>query len=315
MPKILISEKIDPICANLMTEGGLEVDARPNLTAAELLEVIDGYEGLVVRSATKVTAEVLAKGSRLKIIGRAGAGVDTIDVSAATNRRVVVMNTPGQNANAVAELALGLMLALVRHIVPGCNSLKAGRWEKKVFSGTELLNKTIGIIGYGAIGRRLGSMAQGLGLKVLAHDPLLSDDQIRSTGASPTSIDEILAESDFVSLHLPKTPETADMINGAAIAKMKSTAILVNCARGGLVDEAALAVALKDGRLAGAAMDVFSQEPPAADNPLLALDNFIGIPHLGASTAESQVNVAVAIAKQFVAYFKDGSLTGAVNSV
>ena len=314
MPKILISEKIDPVCASILTEGGLTVDVRPNLTAAELLDIIGDYEGLVVRGATKVTAEVLAKGAKLKVVGRAGAGVDTIDVAAATSHKIVVMNTPGQNANAVAELALSLMLSVARQVVPACNALKAGRWEKKS-SGIEILNKTIGIIGFGAIGRKLGVMAQALGMKVLAHDPLLSDEQIQSTGAAPATVDKILTESDFVSLHLPKIPETVNMINSTTIEKMKPTAILINCARGGLVDEEALAEALKNGRLAGAGIDVFAQEPPAADNPLLSLDNVIVTPHLGGSTKESQVNVAVAIANQFVAYFKDGSLTGAVNMI
>lgn len=315
MAKILISEKTDPICARLLREGGLEVDERPSCTAEELLEIIGNYDGLVVRGATKVTAEVLRKaGPRLKLVGRAGAGVDTIDVAAATECGIKVMNTPGQNANAVAELVLGLMLALVRQIVPAVISLKEGRWEKKAFgNGTELLNKTVGIIGYGAIGRRLGHKAQGLGMKVMAHDPLLEDQKLREAGAEPASVEDILRQADFVSLHLPKTPQTTNLINAEALAKMKPTAILVNCARGGLVDEAALAEALKAGRLAGAAGDVYAQEPPAVDNPLVACPQFIGTPHLGASTAESQVNVAEAIARQFVDYFNNGVLNFTVN--
>ena len=314
--KILISEKIDPICPALFKEAGFEVDHRPALTPAELLEIIGNYDGLVVRSSTKVTAEVLAKGApRLKVVGRAGAGVDTIDVEAATRAKILVMNTPGQNANGVAELVFGLMLSLVRHIAVGCSTLKAGRWEKNKLGGTELLGKTIGLVGFGAIGRRVCAMARGLGMNVLAYDPLLTYDQISACGAQPGTLDEVLRGGDFVSLHLPKTRETSNLINRAALDKMKPTAMLLNCARGGLVDEAELAAALKEGRLAGAAMDVFTQEPPTADNPLLALDNFVGTPHLGASTAESQVNVAAAVARQMIAYFRDGSLEGAVNSI
>lgn len=314
MTKILIPEKIDPICPQIFKEAGFEVDYLPSLSPEELPAAVGGYEGMVVRSSTKVTAEIIAKAAKMKIIGRAGAGVDTIDVPAATAAKIIVMNTPGQNSNGVAELVFGLMLALVRHVVAGCVTLKEGRWEKSKLAGTELSGKTLGLIGLGYIGRRVSAIAGGFGLNVLAHDPMLNDSLIRSAGATPATIDEILANSDFLSLHLPKTKDTANLINAAAIEKMKPGAILINCARGGLVDESALAEALKSGRLAGAGFDVFATEPPAADNPLLALDNFIGTPHLGASTAESQVNVAVAVAKQMIAYFQSGGLEGAVNA-
>jgi len=314
MTKILIPEKIDPICPQIFKDAGFEVDYLPNLSAEELAAAVGGYEGLVVRSSTKVTAEIIAKAGRLKIIGRAGAGVDTIDVPAATAAKIIVMNTPGQNSNGVAELVFGLMLALVRHVVAGCVTLKEGRWEKSKLAGTELGGKTLGLIGLGYIGRRVSAIAGGFGMTVLAHDPMLNENQIRAAGAQPANIDQILAGSDFVSLHLPKTKDTANLIDAAALAKMKPGAFLINCARGGLVDESALAEALKGGRLAGAGFDVFAAEPPAADNPLLALNNFIGTPHLGASTAESQVNVAVAVAKQMIAYFQNGALEGAVNA-
>ena len=313
MARILISEKIDPVCPRLFEEAGFEVDWRQNLAPEELPGLIGQYEGLVVRSATKVTAEVLARASRLKVVGRAGAGVDTIDVEAATRAGVLVMNTPGQNANAVAELVFGLMFALTRHIIAGCQSLKAGRWEKNRLSGTELLGKSLGLVGFGAIGRRVGLMAQGIGMNVLAYDPLLTENQIRAAGAKPLKLDELLTQSDFLSLHLPKTPATSNMIDREALGRMKPGAFLINCARGGLVNEVDLAEALKSGHLAGAALDVFDREPPAPDNPLLALDNFICTPHLGASTAESQVNVAVAVARQMIAFFQNGSLEGAVN--
>ncbi|MDR2946986.1 MAG: hydroxyacid dehydrogenase [Candidatus Adiutrix sp.] len=314
--KILISEKIDAICPKLFQEAGFEVDYRQGLSPAELVEIIGDYDGLVVRSAVKVTAEALAKGApRLKVVGRAGAGVDTIDVDAATKAGVLVMNTPGQNANGVAELVLGLMLSLVRHIAVGCAALKAGRWEKSRLAGTELRGKTIGLVGFGAVGRRAGALAQAFGMTVLAYDPFLNDEQITAGGAQPRRLDDILRESDFVSLHLPKTKETANLIDRAALDKMKPTAALINCARGGLVDEAELAAALREGRLAGAALDVFAEEPPAAGHPLLALDNFVGTPHLGASTAESQVNVAEAVARQMIDFFQNGGLVGAVNSI
>jgi len=315
MTKILIPEKIDPICPQLLIEAGFEVDHRPSLTPEELLAIVGDYEGMVVRSSTKVTADIIARAAKMKIIGRAGAGVDTIDVPAATAAKIIVMNTPGQNSNGVAELVFGLMLALVRHVVTGCVTLKEGRWEKNKLAGTELIGKTLGLIGLGYIGRRVSAIAQGFGMNVLACDPMLDESQIQATGAKPTCLDEILAGSDFISLHLPKTKDTANLINAAAIEKMKTGAILINCARGGLVDENALAEALKNGRLAGAGFDVFATEPPAADNPLLALDNFIATPHLGASTAESQVNVAVAIARQISAYFSNGALDGAVNTI
>lgn len=304
MANILISDKIDPVCPRLLTGAGHAVDLRPGLAPADLLAIIGGYDGLVVRSATKVTAEVIARGSRLKIVGRAGAGLDTIDVGAAKKAGVAVVNTPGQNANGVAELALGLMLALVRHIDRASATLKNGVWAKNQLAGTELLGKTLGVVGYGAVGGRLGQKARALGMEVLAYDPLLPPDKIKAAGAKPVALDELYRESDFVSLHLPKTPETVNMVSAGTLAQMKPGAYLLNCARGGLVDEAALAAALTSGHLAGAAMDVFAQEPVGADNPLLKLDNFIGTPHLGASTAESQVNVARDVAERLIAFFK-----------
>ena len=306
MPKILICEKVDPVCSRIFQDCGCEVEVRTDLSPEDLAAVIGEYDGLVVRSATRVTAELMAKGTRLKAVGRAGAGVDTIDVDAAGKADIAVLNTPGQNANGVAELAVGLMFALVRHLVEANVSMRAGRWEKKRFSGTELLGKTLGLVGFGAIGRRVGAIARGIGMKVLAYDPLLNDEQIKAGGAEPVDLDGLLAGSDFVSLHLPKTPETVNLIDAAAIEKMKPGSHLINCARGGLVDEAALAEALTSGRLAGAALDVFAVEPPPADHPLLALENCLVTPHLGASTEESQVNVAASIAEQMVDFFRRG---------
>lgn len=315
MPKILISEKIDPLCPQIFKEAGFAVDLRTDLNPEELAAIVGDYDGLVVRSATKVTAAILAKAGKLKVIGRAGAGVDTIDVEAATRAGVLVMNTPGQNANGVAELVFAHMLSLIRHVAVGTQSLREGRWEKKNLSGTELKGKTLGLLGFGAIGRRVAAIAEAFGMTIMAYDPFLNENQIRSGGARPAGLDDILKEADFVSLHLPRTAETANMIDAAALAKMKPGAFLINCARGGLVDEAALVEALKSGRLGGAGLDVFAAEPPAPDHPLFALDNFVGTPHIGASTAESQVNVAVAVARQMVAYFQSGAVEGAVNKV
>ncbi|MDR2826772.1 MAG: hydroxyacid dehydrogenase [Candidatus Adiutrix intracellularis] len=305
MFKILICEKIDLSCSDIFKAAGFTVDHRPELSAGDLKEIIAVYDGLVVRSLTKVTAEIFFKADKLKVVGRAGAGLDNIDVDAARERGVTVLNTPGQNANAVAELVIGLLLALVRHIPIADKSIRAGRWEKSKLAGTELFGKTIGIIGFGAVGRRVAELTRAFGLNILAHDPLLTDLQISAGGARPATFGEILGDSNFVTLHLPKTLTTTGLINREVImTHMKPGAILINCARGGLVDETALAEALVSGRLAGAAMDVFATEPPALNHPLLALDNFVTTPHLGASTAEAQVNVAVNIAQQMVSFFK-----------
>lgn len=310
--RILISDKIEDVCPEIFKTAGFVVDYRPGLSVDELKGIIGNYDGLVVRSATKVTAEILEAATNLKIIGRAGAGVDTIDVPAATAKKVIVMNTPGQNSNAVAELALGMMFALSRFLVRGTVGLRAGKWEKKELNGFELKGRTLGLVGYGAIGQLLGKMATGLGLKVMAYDPNLKAQDIKAKGAEAVSLDDIFAKSDIVSLHIPKTKETANLVNKTLLDKMKPTAYLINCARGGLVDEAALYDALKNGRLAGAASDVFETEPPA-QNKLFELDNFICTPHIGAQTEEAQVNVAVAVAKQMIDYFKNGTLFGVVN--
>lgn len=311
--KILISDKIEAVCLEILKEAGFDVEYKPGLSPEDLKAIIGQYHGLVVRSATKVTADILAGASNLRIIGRAGAGVDTIDVRAATQRKIIVMNTPGQNSNAVAELALGMMFALARTLITGTTSLRAGRWEKKSLTGVELAGRSVGVIGYGAIGQILGRLAGAMGMKVLAYDPLMTDQQLEEAGARAVSLDTLLKESDFVSLHLPKNEQTTNIIDQAALDKMKPTAYLVNCARGGLVDEAALYETLKAGRLAGAAADVFVKEPPE-DVRLFELENFICTPHIGAQTEEAQLNVAVAVAKQMAAYFKDGSLVGAVNA-
>lgn len=305
MTKILICEKIDSICPEMFREAGFEVEIRPGLGPEELRAAVAGCEGLVVRSAVRVTAELLAAAGRLKVVGRAGAGVDTIDVAAARARGIAVLNTPGQNAGAVAELVMGHLLALVRRLMPAHAALQAGRWEKNRFSGTELGGKTLALIGFGAVGRKVAALAKGFGMEVLVYDPLVTAEAIAAEGARPAAWPELLAAADFVSLHLPLTPETRGLISREVIfSRLKPGAILVNCARGGLVDEAALAEALASGRLAGAGLDVFENEPPGADHPLLALENVVVTPHLGASTAEAQVNVARSIAAQMIEYLR-----------
>jgi D-3-phosphoglycerate dehydrogenase len=306
MTKILIAEKIDPVCPGLFREAGFEVQVSPGLGAEELRAAVAECEGLVVRRSVKVTAELLAAAGRLKVVGRAGAGLDTIDVEAARARGIAVLNTPGQNAGAVAELVMGLMLALIRHICLANSALKAGRWEKNRYSnGSELGGKTLGLIGFGAVGRKVAVLARGFGMEVLVYDPELTDEAVSAGGARPSALPQLLAVSDFISLHLPLNKETRGLISREVIFNtLKPGAVLVNCARGGLVDEAALAEALAAGRLAGAGLDVIESEPPPADHPLLALDNVVVIPHLGASTAEAQVNVARAIAVQMIEHFR-----------
>jgi D-3-phosphoglycerate dehydrogenase len=299
--KILISDKIEPICPETFQKAGYEVDSITGLSPVELVDIIGGYDGLVVRSATSVTAEAIAKGAagRLKIVGRAGAGLDNIDLEAAKLHNVAVVNTPGLNANAVAELVVAYMVILSRKLGTAMSSIKQGRWEKKGLSGTEVQGKIIGLVGLGAVGRLVAAKAAGMGLKVLAYDPFLTEDQIKAAGAEPVALESLWAESDFISLHLPKTKETANLVNAEVLSKVKNSAFLINCARGGLVDEDALHAAMVEGRLAGAATDVFAQEPPGW-SPLLALPNFVATPHLGASTEEAQLAVAAKVAELII---------------
>lgn len=311
--KILVSDKISEKGVTILKNAGLQVDVKTQLSSEELLEEIGNYEGLVVRSATKVTAEVIEAGEKLKVIGRAGAGLDNIDVTVATKKGVVVMNTPGGNTVTTAEHSIAMLLAMVRKIPQATASMKNGKWEKNKFTGVEFFNKTLGIIGMGRVGGHVAKLAQGLLMNVLAYDPYLSPDNARKMGIEPVGLDELYERSDFITIHTPLTSETRGLINGEAISKMKKTAMIVNCARGGIVDEGALYEALRSGRIAGAAFDVFTQEPIDPANPLLTLDNFICTPHLGASTAEAQENVALAIAEQIVDYLIHGVIRNAVN--
>jgi D-3-phosphoglycerate dehydrogenase len=306
--KVLISDKIEEICPRVIREAGYQADEKSGLSPEELGQIIGSYHGLVVRSATQVTADILARGAagNLKIVARAGAGIDNIDVDEAKGRNVKVVNTPGVNANAVAELTLGFAFILARNLGPAILSMREGRWEKKGLAGIELRGKVMGLVGLGAVGRLVASKAKALGMSVLAMDPLLRNEDIEACGASPVGNKErIWAEADFISLHLPKLPDTVNTVDAKALSLMKKSAYLINCARGGLVDEAALFQALSSGKLAGAAMDVFDKEPPTG-SPLLSLPNFVAAPHLGASTLEAQLGVAEEAARLLVAFFKSG---------
>jgi D-3-phosphoglycerate dehydrogenase / 2-oxoglutarate reductase len=313
--KVLVSDSMCEVGVDVLKEAGIEVDVNTGLKPEELKAIIGNYEGLIVRSATKVTSALLAEAVKLKAIARAGTGVDSIDIPAATDRGVLVMNTPGQNANAVAELTIGLMLALSRNITQGTSSLKACQWEKKALMGYEVGGKTLGLIGIGNIGALVARAAQGLNMNVMAYDPFVDNTRAKELGIGLLDdLDELLGQADYVSLHVPKTEQTAMLINAQKIGKMKDGAFLICAARGGIVDEDALCSALNSGKLAGAALDVFATEPPGAC-ALLECQNFICTPHLGASTHEAQVNVARAAGEQIRDYLLKGQSRHALNAI
>jgi len=311
--KVLISDKTDPICAQTLKDfSGIEVEERGGMSPEQLLQEISGYEALVVRSATKVTAQVVASGKKLKAIGRAGAGVDNIDIRAATDRGIVVMNTPGGNANAVAELAVGMMFALARKLLATAEGMKAGRWEKKGYQGGELAGKTLGLLGIGQVGARVARKAAALGMKVLACDPFVTPEKAQGFGAELCELDRLYGSSDYISLHLPKNEQTTAMINAEVFAKMKRGVFLIDCARGGIVVEADLLQALEQGQVAGAGIDVYEKEPPE-DWSLAKHPGVIATPHIGAATAEAQVVVAEMIGRQIGQYLSEGKVVHGVN--
>ncbi|MEQ9448795.1 MAG: phosphoglycerate dehydrogenase, partial [Rhodospirillaceae bacterium] len=311
-PKVLISDKLSPAAVEIFKNRGLEVDVKTGLSAGELLSVIGEYDGLAIRSSTNVNTEVLAAAKNLKVIGRAGIGVDNVDVEAATARGVVVMNTPFGNAITTAEHAVSLMMALARQIPAANDSTQAGKWEKSKFMGVELFGKTLGVIGCGNIGSIVADRALGLKMKVLAFDPYLSQERADDLGVEKAELDTIFKRADFITLHVPLTDSTRNIISAASIAKMKKGVRIVNCARGGLVNEADLKVALESGQVAGAALDVFETEP-AKSNALFGMDNVVCTPHLGASTSEAQENVALQIAEQISDYLLTGAVSNALN--
>lgn len=311
--KVLISDSMSEVAVEVIRESGIEVDVKTGLTPEELKAIIGDYDGLVVRSATKVTSDLLEAAGKLKAVARAGTGVDNIDVKAATGKGIVVMNTPGQNSNAVAELTIGLMIALSRHIPRGTAGLKECRWEKKALMGTEIKGKVLGLIGIGNIGAIVADLARKMGMTVLAYDPYVDKSIAGSAGIELVeNLDELWGKAHYLSIHIPKTKETENLINAQTIAKMRDGAYLICAARGGIVDEDALCVAMNSGKLGGAALDVFAKEPPGACG-LLECENFICTPHIGASTIEAQINVARAASEQLRDYLLKGEARFAVN--
>jgi len=314
MLRVLVADKLAAAGMEILRAAPeIQVEEAVGLTPAELAAKIGPYHGLVVRSGSTVTAAVIAAAVNLRVIGRAGIGVDNIDVPAATQKGIVVMNTPGGNNVTTAEHAISMMLSVARSIPQATASMKAGKWEKGKFTGSEITNKTLGVVGLGNIGRIVAERALGLKMKVVAYDPFLSEDAAKRLGVELATLDEVYERSHFITVHTPLTPETRGLIGAAAFAKMKKGVRIINCARGGIVDEAALAEAITSGKVAGAALDVFVEEPPPKDHPLLQLNQVICTPHLGAATDEAQLNVAVAIAEQIVEYLGKGVIQDAVN--
>jgi len=313
MPKVLIADKLSPQAIDVFKERGVEADVKTGLPPEELLKIIGEYDGLAVRSATKATAEVLKAGKKLKVVGRAGIGVDNVDIPAATANGIVVMNTPFGNSVTTAEHAITLMMSLARQIPEANASTHAGKWEKNAFMGVEIAGKTLGLIGAGNIGSIVADRAQGLKMKVVAFDPFLSKERAEQLHIEKVEqLDELLKRADFITLHTPLTDSTRNILNATSFAKCKKGVRIINCARGGLVNEADLKVALESGQVAGAAFDVFEVEP-AKTNPLFGMKQFICTPHLGASTTEAQENVAVQVAEQMADYLTTGAVTNALN--
>ncbi|HEY0043457.1 MAG TPA: phosphoglycerate dehydrogenase [Allosphingosinicella sp.] len=312
MPKVLISDQMDPKAAEVFRAAGIEVDEKPGLSKDELKAIIGGYDGLAIRSATKVTADVLDAATNLKVVGRAGIGVDNVDIPAASARGVVVMNTPFGNSITTAEHAIALMFALARELPQADASTQAGKWEKNRFMGVELTSKTLGLIGAGNIGSIVADRARGLRMKVIAFDPFLTPERAIALGIEKVELDELLGRADFITLHTPLTDQTRNILSRENIAKTKPGVRIINCARGGLIDEAALKEALESGQVAGAALDVFAEEPAKA-NPLFGTPGLVATPHLGASTTEAQVNVAIQVAEQISEFLTKGGVTNALN--
>ena len=312
MPKVLISDKMSERAKEIFDARGIEVDVKTGMSEDELIACIGKYDGLAIRSATKATAKVLAAADNMKVIGRAGIGVDNVDIAAATARGIVVMNTPFGNAITTAEHAIAMMMALARQIPEANTSTQESKWEKSRFMGVEVTGKTLGLVGCGNIGSIVADRALGLKMKVVAFDPFLGEERAKEIGVEKVELDELLKRADFITLHTPMTDQTRGIIDAAAIAKTRPGVRIINCARGGLVVEADLKAALESGHVAGAALDVFESEP-AKDNPLFGMENLVCTPHLGASTDEAQVNVAIQVAEQMSDFLLDGTVVNALN--
>src|SRR5580698_2514045 len=312
MPKVLIADKLSPAAVAIFKERGIDADDKPGMSKEELLATVDQYDGIAIRSATKITAEVLKAAKNLKVVGRAGIGVDNVDIAAATEAGVIVMNTPFGNSITTAEHAISLMLALARDLPAANASTQAGKWEKNRFMGVEITGKVLGLIGAGNIGSIVADRAKGLKMRVIAYDPFLSAERAQELGVEKVALNDLLARADFITLHVPMTPETKNILSAEALAKTKKGVRIINCARGGLIDEKALKEAIDSGQVAGAALDVFEVEP-AKDNILFNNEKVVATPHLGASTTEAQENVALQVAEQISDYLLTGAITNALN--
>jgi D-3-phosphoglycerate dehydrogenase len=312
--RVLVSDNLGEIGIQMFQEAeGIDVDVKTGLPPEELKAIVGDYDALVIRSATKVTEDLLEAGKNLKVVGRAGIGLDNVDIPAATKRGVVVMNTPGGNVVTTAEHTISMMLSLTRNIPQGTSTMKAGLWEKKKLQGREVFNKVLGVIGYGKIGSIVADRARGLKMRVVIYDPFVTPEQIEKTGFEGVTLEELYKQADYITIHVPKLKNTLGMINKEAFDQMKTGVMIMNCARGGIINEGDLYDAIQSGKVAGAALDVFETEPPK-DNPLLTLDRLICTPHLGASTLEAQTNVAVAVAEQIIDYLQNGTILNAVNA-
>ncbi|HEU0118009.1 MAG TPA: phosphoglycerate dehydrogenase [Alphaproteobacteria bacterium] len=311
-PKVLISDALSPRAVDIFKERGLEVDLKVGLKPDELKAIVGNYDGLAIRSATKVIPEIISAATKLKVVGRAGIGVDNVDVPAATARGIVVMNTPFGNSITTAEHAIAMMFALARQLPAANASTHAGKWEKSKFMGVELTGKTLGIIGCGNIGSIVADRALGLKMKVVAYDPFLTPERAQQMGVEKVELDQLFPRADFITLHTPLTDQTRNIIDAKNIAKCKKGVRIINCARGGLIVEADLKAALESGQVSGAALDVFAEEP-AKQHPLFGMENVVCTPHLGASTTEAQENVALQIAEQMSDFLLTGAVTNALN--
>ena len=311
--KILISDKMSDKVEDVLKSKSIDYDIKTGMEPEELKSVIDQYDGILIRSATKLTSDILADCKNLKVVGRAGVGVDNVDLDTATKNKILVMNTPLGNLEATAELTIGLMFSLYRHIHLANQSTHDGKWEKAKFMGTELKGKTLGVVGFGNIGQRVAEMASVIGMKIITNSNSASDEDLSKLGASKVSTEQLLIDSDIVSLHTKLNENTKNMLNKSSIATMKSTAVIINCARGGLINEADLKDSLNSDVIAGAAIDVYEKEP-ATENVMFGAKNLLLTPHLGASSKEAQSNVAIDVANQVADFLKDNKIINNVNS-
>ena len=311
--KILISDKMSSKVEDVLKSKSIDYDIKTDLSPEDLKKIIDDYDGILIRSATKLTSNILENCKNLKVIGRAGVGVDNVDIETATKNKILVMNTPLGNLEATAELSVGLMFSLLRHIHLANDSTHQGKWEKSKFMGTELKDKTLGIVGFGNIGQRVAEICNVIGMKVITNSKSATDQDLAKVNAVKVSTEKLISESDIISLHTKLNDETKNMLNKNTIASMKKTAVIINCARGGLINESDLKDALNNDVIAGAAIDVYEKEP-ATENVMFGAKNLLLTPHLGASSKEAQSNVAIDVANQVADYLKDNKIINNVNS-